>query len=376
MPIKFTIEKNTFLEALNSLQSITAKKGTMAILANILLQVKDDCVEMVGTDLEVGIKRTVAAEIFSPGSITLPSKKLFEIVRESGVDVIEMEEQENNWVKISAGNSVYNLAGISSEEYPQFPEYNEDDLVEISSEIIKVLIEKTIFSVAQERESNFTLTGILLESEVKEDIPFLRMVSSDGHRLTVMEKESQVDISKFGIERNIIIPRKGIVEIKRFCDGYEKIFMGIDNKQIILKADKAIIIVRLMNGDFPDYRNIINVIDRENSIKIEKTQFLESLKRTSILSDDTFNSIQLDVKKNKIVLSANNIDIGNAKDEINIDYQAEEISLGFNCRYLIDTLNTIYGDEINAFISSDQRPCLITSDDDRGFLSIIMPMKI
>ena len=376
MPIKFSIDKNNFLGALNSLQSITAKKGTMAILGNILLQVQNNCIEIIGTDLEVGIKRTVDGRIFFPGSITLPSKKLFEIVRESGTESIEFEEHENYWVKINTGKSVYNIAGISSDEYPQFPEYSEEEMVELSSEIIKELIEKTIFSVAQERESNFTLTGILLESEVKEDIPFLRMVSSDGHRLTVMEKESQVDISKFGIERNIIIPRKGIVEIKRFCDGYEKIFMGIDNKQIILKADKAIIIVRLMNGDFPDYRNIINVIDRENSIKIEKTQFLESLKRTSILSDDTFNSIQLDVKKNKIVLSANNIDIGNAKDEINIDYQAEEISLGFNCRYLIDTLNTIYGDEINAFISSDQSPCLITSDDDRGFLSIIMPMKI
>ena len=376
MPIKFTIEKNNFLEALNSLQSITAKKGTMAILANILLQVKDDCVEMVGTDLEVGIKRTVAAEIFSPGSITLPSKKLFEIVRESGVDVIEMEEQENNWVKISAGNSVYNLAGISSEEYPQFPEYNEEDLLEISSEIIKVLIEKTIFSVAQERESNFTLTGILLESEVRDEISFLRMVSSDGHRLTIMEKESPVDIGKFGIDKNIIIPRKGIVEIKRFCDGYENILIGIDNKQIILKAGSGIIIVRLMNGDFPVYMNIIKLINKENNIKIDKNRFLESLKRTSIFTDDTFNSIKLDINKNKIILSSNNMDIGNAKDEIRVDYKGEDISLGFNCRYLIDTLNTIYGNEINAFITSDQSPCMITSDEDEGFLSIIMPMKI
>jgi len=376
MPIKFVIEKNIFLGALNSLQSITAKKGTMAILANILLQVQNDCIEIIGTDLEVGIKRTVEGQVFFPGSITLPSKKLFEIVRESGTDAIEIEEHENNWVKINTGKSVYNLAGISSEEYPQFPDYSEEEMVEISSEIIKELVEKTIISVAQERESNFTLTGILLESEVKEDTPFLRMISSDGHRLTVMEKESPVDISRFGIERNIIIPRKGVVEIKKFCEGYDNIFIGIDKKQIILKADKGIIIVRLMNGDFPDYRNIINVINKENSLKIDKSEFLESLKRTSIFTDDTFNSVQLDVKKNKIVLSSNNMDIGNAKDEIKIDYKGENISLGFNCRYLIDTLNTIYGDEIKAFISSDQSPCLITSDDDPGFLSIIMPMKI
>ena len=226
MAVKFTVEKNIFLGALNSLQSITAKKGTMAILGNILLQVQNESIEMIGTDLEVGIKRTVEGQVFSPGAITLPSKKLFEIVRESGTEAIEVEEQENNWVKINTGKSVYNLAGISSEEYPQFPEYSEEDMVEISTELIKELVEKTIFSVAQERESNFTLTGILLENDIRDDIHYLRMISSDGHRLTVMERESPVDISRFGIERNIIIPRKGVAEIKRFCDGYEKIFMS------------------------------------------------------------------------------------------------------------------------------------------------------
>ena len=376
MPIKFKIEKNIFLAALNSLQSITAKKGSMAILANILLKVQNNSIEMIGTDLEVGIKKRVDGEVHSPGSITLPSKKLFEIVRESGTDSIEIEEHDNNWVKINTGKSVYNLAGISSEEYPQFPEYSEEEMVEVSSDTIKELIEKTIFSVAQDRESNFTLTGVLLESEPKNDVPYLRMVSSDGHRLTVMEKESPLDMSQFGIEKNIIIPRKGIVEIKRFCDGYETVFIGIDKKQIIVKTDDGLIVVRLMNGDFPDYKSILNVINKENNIEIDKSTFLESLKRTSIFTDDTFNSIQLDIKENKIILSSNNLDIGNAKDEILLKYNGEDISLGFNCKYLIDTLNIIYGDVIKAYISSDQSPCLIVSDDDEGFFSIIMPMKI
>ncbi len=131
-----------------------------------------------------------------------------------------------------------------------------------------------------------------------------------------------------------------------------------------------------MNGDFPDYKNIISVINKDNFLKINKNKFLEALKRTSIFTDETFNSIQIDIKKSKIVLSSSNIDIGNAKDEIKVKYKGDPFSLGFNCRYLIDTLNTVNGDEINAYISSDQSPCLITSDDDQGFLSIIMPMKI
>jgi DNA polymerase-3 subunit beta len=202
------------------------------------------------------------------------------------------------------------------------------------------------------------------------------MVSSDGHRLTIMEKESPVNLDKTGMDTSVIIPRKGIIEIRRFCEGYENILFGVDKKQIILKSDNALIIVRLMNGDFPDYNNIIKVIDKENFVKINKNSFLESLKRTSIFTDETFNSIQLDIKKSKIILSSSNIDIGNAKDEIKVKYKGDPVSLGFNCRYLIDTLSTINGDEINAYISSDQSPCLITSDEDVGFLSIIMPMKI
>jgi DNA polymerase-3 subunit beta len=376
MPIKLKIEKNNFLAALGTLQNITAKKGTMAVLANILFTAENDIIELIGTDLEVGIKRWVTGEILSPGSITLPSKKLFEIVRQAGSEYIEIEEQENNWVKINTNTSVYNMAGIASDEYPQFPEYNEEELVEMDSEIIEELIEKTIFSVAQERESNFTLTGILLEKETKKKKIFLRMVSSDGHRLTIMEKEAGNNVKKLEVEKNVIIPRKGIAEIRRFCEGYENILIGLDKKQILIKNNDGLIIVRLMNGDFPDYRSILNVIKKDNIIEIDKNSFLEALKRTIIFTDETFNSIQLDIKNNKIILLSSNIDVGNAKDEIKINYKGDNISLGFNCRYLIDTLTTINGDVIKACISSDQSPCLIESDDDQGFSSIIMPMKI
>jgi DNA polymerase-3 subunit beta len=376
MPIKFTIEKNNFLAALGSLQNITAKKGTMAVLANVLFKAENNIIEIIGTDLEVGIKIFIEGEVFIPGSITLPSKKLFEIVRQAGAEAIEFEEKENNWVKIKTGTSMYNLAGISSDEYPQFPEYDEENLSEIESEVIGELIEKTIFSVAQEKESNFTLTGILLEKENIDNENRIRMVSSDGHRLTIMEKESKANLEKINFDKNIIIPKKGIVEIRRFCEGNEKILIGIDKKQIIFKKDSGLIIVRLMNGDFPDYKNILNVINKENFIEIEKNNFLESLKRTSIFTDEIFNSIQFDIRKNKIILTSSNIDIGNAKDEIKTKYKGDNISLGFNCRYLIDTLNTINGDVIKAYINSDQSPCLIESDDDKGFSSIIMPMKL
>jgi len=377
MTISINVSKEDFLPALNSLQSITGKKGTMAILANVLIQTQENFIELIATDLEVGIKKNVAAEIVNPGSITLPAKILYEIVRESGSDSIKIEEKDKNWARIKSGTSMYNLAGTSSEEYPKFPEYNEESLVNMPCEIIKELIDKTIFSAAQERESNYTLTGILIEKEKnKEDKSFLRMVSSDGHRLSIMEKELDKESDNLIIEKNTLIPRKGVSEIKKICEGQKNFSIGADKKQLIVKTKNSLMVVRLMNGEFPDYKSIVGVIEKDNFIEIGRNNFLESLKRTNLFSEDTFNAIQLTVEDNKLILSSQNMDFGNAKDEIAINYTGDPLDLGFNCRYFIDALQVMMSDTIKAYVNSDQSPCLIEGDNDQGFISIVMPMKI
>ena len=377
MSLSINVSKEDFLPALNSLQSITGKKGTMAVLANVLIQTQDNFIELIATDLEVGIKKSVAAEIINPGSITLPAKILYEIVKESGSDTIKIEGKDKNWARIKAGSSMYNLAGTSSEEYPDFPEYNEEKLVSLPCEFIKELIDKTIISVAQERESNYTLTGILLEKEKNEEgRSLLKMVSSDGHRLSIMEKDLDNETDGIVLEKNTLIPKKGVSEIKKACEGQKNFSMSSDKKQIVVKTKNSLMIVRLMNGEFPDYRSIVNVIEKKDFIEIERVGFLEALKRTNLFTEDTFNAIQLSVDKNKLVLSSQNMDFGNAKDEMETKYTGEPLELGFNCRYFIDTLQVMRSDTIKAYVNSDQSPCLIMGDDDQGFVSIIMPMKI
>ena len=377
MTLAINVSKEDFLPALNSLQSITGKKGTMAILANILIQTQENFIELISTDLEVAIKKNVAAEILSPGSLTLPAKILYEIVRESGSENIKIEEKDKNWARIKTGSSMYNLAGTSSEEYPKFPEYNEESLISLPCEIIRELIDKTIFSAAQERESNYTLTGILLEKENKEEgTSFLKMVSSDGHRLSIMEKELDKESENISIEKNTLIPRKGVSEIKKVCEGQKNFSLGADKKQLVIQTKNSLMIVRLMNGEFPDYKSIVKVIEKDNVIEIDRNKFLESLKRTNLFSEDTFNAIQLTVEDQKLILSSQNMDFGNAKDEMAINYKGGPLDLGFNCRYFIDTLQVMRSENVKAYVNSDQSPCLIEGDDDLGFISIIMPMKI
>lgn len=143
-----------------------------------------------------------------------------------------------------------------------------------------------------------------------------------------------------------------------------------------MKTDDALLIIRLMEGDFPDFQGLLNILSKDNSFKIERTRFLESLKRINLFTEDLFHAIKIDIADNKMILTSQNADFGSAKDEIDVEYTGESLSLGFNCRYFIESLQVMEGDTVTASINTQESPCMITSDDDIGFLSIIMPMKL
>ncbi|WP_456473618.1 DNA polymerase III subunit beta [Desulfolithobacter sp.] len=377
MAFHFNISRTDLLRAIGAQQNITSKKGTLAILSNVLIKVEKNRIIFTGTDLEIGLKQTVPAEVFEEGELTLPAKKLFEITRESASDTLSFIEKENNWVEISAGPAHYKLAGMVSDEFPDFPGFNEDLLVDMEGDILGDLIDKTIFSIAHDKENMYSLTAGLLEKEEIDGKKYLKMISSDGHRLTIMTKE--VDGNAFdGLTLNpvTLIPRKGVQEIRKFCEENSAFKIGIEEKQAVLKSDESLLIVRLMEGDFPDYRSILNVISRDNIININRVRFLDSLKRINLFTEDMFHAIKMEIQNNHLVVTSQNADFGSAKDEFEVDYAGEPLFLGFNCRYFIDTLQVMEGDVVQAAISSDESPCLITSPYDEGFLSIIMPMKL
>ena len=376
MSLVFNISRDDFLTGLASLQNVTGKKGNIAILSNILIESQTDSLLLTATDLEIGIRNSLPAEILSPGSITLPAKKLFEIVRESGADQIHIEILENNWARITAGSTDYKLAGMPSEEYPAFPEYDEKMLTSLPSDKVKDLIDKTIYSVAQEGESQFNLTGVLVEKDITDGKNLLRMVSSDGHRLSLCETTVESDLGALKMEKIILIPRKGMQEIRKFTEGSAEIQIAFEEKQAVIKTDHSIIVVRLMNGDFPDYKNIINMIKKEKFIELNRVQFMNSMKKMNLFTEDRYNAVQFHIKPNKLVLSSQSMDIGSAKDEISISYDDSPLKLGFNGKYFIESMQVMSSDTINAYINSEESPCMIQGDDDPGFISIIMPMKI
>jgi DNA polymerase-3 subunit beta len=376
MALNCTVNKNDLLEGLNSLQNITNKKGTLAILSNVLISTANGGLNLTGTDLEVGLRNFVPAEIKDEGSLTLPSKKIFEIVRESGSETITIEETENSWVIIKAGLSTYNLAGMPSDEFPEFPEFEEDTFISFESYIFLELIEKVIYSIANEQENIYSLTSVLFEKGKIDETYYLKMVSSDGHRLSIMQKDVAVDLEQLHLNDVTLIPKKGIQEWKKFCEGRDVIEVSFEKKQVVLRDDRSVMVIRLKHGEFPQYSAIIDAIQLTNCLKINRIPFLESLKRINLFTEDIFHTIQLKIDMDKMILSSQNADLGNAKDEQNISYSGEPLTLGFNCRYFIETLQVMECETVEAYINSNSSPCLMKSEEDKGFISIIMPMQL
>ena len=376
MPFHCTITKNDFLDGLNSLQNITNKKGTLAILSNVLIETQGNGLVLTGTDLEVGLRLFIPAEIHEAGNITLPSKKIFEIVRESGSDTITIEEKDNSWVVITAGLSTYNLAGMPSNEYPEFPEYENDEFVKFESHVFLDLIDKVIFSIASEQENIYSLTSVLFEKENRDGMAYLKMISSDGHRLSIMEKDVAADIDKLQLNPVTLIPKKGIQEWKKFCESRDSVEIAFEEKQMIIRDGDAVMVIRLKHGEFPQYQAILQAVQLENCARIDRITFLDSLKRINLFTEDIFHTIQLKIDNNIMILTSQSADLGNAKDEQTIDYTGDPLTLGFNCRYFLETLQVMECETVEAYINSNNSPCLIRSDDDKGFTSIIMPMQL
>ena len=369
--------RNELVNNVAMLQNAVAKKGTISILYNILIKTNKDSIILTATDLEIGIKIEMPAEIIEDGSITLPAKKFYEMIKEITDDVINIKIAENKWANISTSSGIYKICGTDSEEYPSIPEPTNNIFSSIPCDIFSEAIVKILFSIAQENDNQFNLVGVLFEIEKTDNINIFKLVSSDGHRMSLFEKEIDTDVSKIQPNNIILIPKKGIIEAKKLCEANDFIEMGFENKQVIFKSERYTIFVKLLTGEFPNYKNIFKSVNKTNCIYIDRLNLISSLKRINIFTEDIYNSVSFLFKKDKLILSSQNIDIGSANEELPITKDNdEELSLGFNGKYFIESVQVMNSDTIKIYITNERSPCLIEGDDDQGFMSIIMPMQI
>ncbi|MGD9640256.1 MULTISPECIES: DNA polymerase III subunit beta [Pseudomonadati] len=373
--MEFSIEKEIFFKGLSRVQGIVEKRNTIPILSNVLIESNAEGIFITATDLEVGMKAFYPAKILKSGKITISAKKLYEITKELPDKEIFFKAKENSWVELKCGKSIFNIVGLAADEFPYFPEPENDRFITINSNVIKEMIDKTYFSISTD-ETKYNLNGIFFKSEdLNDNEKTLSLIATDGHRLSMIKKPL-INHQIRELEKGVIFPKKGIYELKKITeDGEADIQLGFMDNNAVIKKDSTFIIMRLVDGEFPDYKRVVPQ-NNDLVITINKDLFYHSLKRISILSNEKSKGIKITIKENLLELSSSNQEFGEAREELDIEYQGPEITIGYNARYIMDVLQNQDSDKIQIYIKDHLSPGLIKSFDDNDYLAVIMPMRL
>lgn len=377
--MNFEIEKREFIKGLGLMQSVAGRKTTLPILSHILLEWEKNFLYLTGTDLETGIREELVAKIHQKGKASVSAKKLYEIVRELPDEAIHIQKKENHWITLQCGKSIFNLAGLDPEEFPSLPTYEEENFSTVSNQLIREMIEKTVFAASNE-ESRYHLNGVLFTQAKQGDTEMLRMVATDGHRLSLIDRENQ---KIRGLEeRGMIIPKKGILEIKKIIgdrNGEEEMGVYFNATHGFFKMGKSLTVIRLIDGEFPEYEQVVPK-GNDKKLVMAKEKMVSSLKRVSTMASERMEGVKFSLKKNSVEMTSTHQDFGDAQEEVEVVYEGPPLQVGFNARYLIEAISVIDTEEILLELKDEGSPGILrpssSTPGPSNQFCIIMPMRL
>lgn len=373
--MKFTVQRNTFLEGIQKTLSIVEKKTTMPILNNILIRTGNNKITIVATDREIGLVADYGAEILKEGQVTVSARKLYEMIREIQGDSVQFEANESHRVTVTCQKIIYKIPGLSADDFPSVIDDRTDvNFSSMQGKFIEGLIRKTSFAMSGD-EMRKNLNGVLVETLDDGGKNTLRMIATDGHRLAIASADIG-EAALFKLEKGIIIPRKGLNEIKRLIeDAPEEIFVGIRQGMCIVKTDSTMLRVSLVDAEYPDYRRVMPA-EKGIVVQFEKDAILHALRRMSVISSERYSGVIIALSEGKMVLESTNPDVGEAKEEIEIAYHEKDISIGYNVKYLIDAMEVIDDETVVFEIGVGMKPGVIKPAHNDEYVCIIMPLKV
>lgn len=375
--MKLSINKGELQTGLSRLQGIVEKRNSMPILANVLMSAttkgkEGEQLQLAATDLEVGIQSSHEAKVKTAGGVTVSAKKLFEIVRELPDEDIHLEATVNSYLNIKCARSKFTLAGTSTEEYPTLPNFTPGKTASVQAAVLSLMIERTMYAASVD-ETRYNLNGVYLE--VLDEPGRIRMVATDGHRLATVDRTLSDD--PLGLENGVIIPRKGLGELKKLVDedDADEIDLAFEGNNGLARKGKVTLVMRLIEGEFPNYSQVL-------PSKIERTVVLpaedlsRALRRVALLSSERSKAVKLEFTDGRLTISSNNPDLGDAREELDIDFAGDDITIGFNARYLQDALSTLKAKEVRFGLQNELAPAQFVPTDDDDTLAVVMPMRV
>jgi DNA polymerase-3 subunit beta len=374
--MELIFEREKLWEAMQIVGSVAASRNTLPILANVLIRAADDQIQLAATDLEVGIKSVVQGEVVEPGSITVPAKKLADIVRElpsstsSGeLAKVRLATLANDRVEIDCENAKFRIVGLTDEEFPPLPEVG-DEFFTLGSDVLRSMIQKTSFAVSTEETRHF-LNGVYFN--VTPDL--VRMVATDGKRLAVATQQQEKQVEEKEIA--VIIPTKAVSNVVRTFTDDEDVRIALLENQIAFAAQNMTLISRLIEGEYPDYQAVMAPA-MSNEIKLSvNTEYLFSvIRRVSLLANPKTPSIRMETKDSELNVSASTPELGEAQEMMQVNIEGGNVEIAFNARFVMDVLRNIEADEVLFKFRDSLSPVLVTPSEENNYMCVIMPMRL
>jgi DNA polymerase-3 subunit beta len=370
--MEFTVRKFDLLQELTLIQGVVERKTTIPILANVLVRAESGELHIAATDLEIGLKSVCVSKTTVPGTVTLPAKRLYEIVRALPDKEIKFKRGEANWVTVTCGSSRFRIAGLPQEDFPSLPE-SKSILAQIPAEVLSKLITRTIFAISSE-DSKYTLSGALLLLKPGS----ITMVATDGHRLAHIEKaEALEDVSE---EIKVLVPKKAMGELVRMIAETaetDRVKFSRDDNHLFFDMGKRLLISRMLTGQFPNYEA---VLPRNNDriITVSREEVASAVKRVAILSDERSRTVKLTLGSGSMEITASHSDLGEAHESLDIDYDKEDLQVGFNYQYLLDFLTTADEPDVNFEFKDSESAAQLRAQppSDYTYRYVVMPMRI
>jgi DNA polymerase-3 subunit beta len=370
--MEFTVRKFDFLQELTLIQGVVERKTTIPILANVLVRAEADGLGIIATDLEIGLKSVCAAKTTTPGVMTLPAKRLYEIIRALPDKEIKFKRGDANWVTVTCGTSRFRIAGLPQEDFPVLPEPKASS-VRIPAEILSKLITRTIFAISTE-DSKYTLSGALLVLKPGS----ITMVATDGHRLAHVEKTEELeDVSE---EIRVLVPKKAMGELVRMISesaDTEKIGFSRDDNHLFFDLGKRLLVSRMLTGQFPNYEAVLPR-NNDRTFAVDREEITAAIRRVAILSDERSRTVKVAVAGGSLEITASHSDLGEAHETIEIEYNKEDLQVGFNYQYLLDFLTTADETQVNFEFKDSESAAQLRSipSTDYNYRYVVMPMRI
>jgi DNA polymerase-3 subunit beta len=367
----FQVTREPFLRALQLLQNIVEPRQTLPILANVLIETRETALRLAATDLEVGARVTLPATVGQPGAITLPARKLVELVRELPPKPIGFTLRESGWVDVTCEKGRFRLVGLPAEEYPPLDVDAAEGTLAMDGALLRTMVSRTSYAMSLDESRPF-LNGLYIVLRQGE----LRLVSTDGHRLALARATVASEAEMAGI-----VPRKAIQELVRVLAGTERVELAMGESKFFVRTEGFELVSKLVEGQFPNYEQVIPKSSPFRLV-VEREALLAAIRRVAVIADDRTRPVRLTVGEGEVRLWAQSHELGEAEETLAGEFHGSEITIGFNARYLLDALAPMEGAWAVVGLKDALSPGVFLSASgreaapDEAYRCVIMPMRM